>query len=190
MKKSVVAASLALLIMAGTADAAVYTVNQTIGLGSVTGSLTTNGTIGALSASDFTAWDLLLTGAGGVTYSISQANSSVVAIGGSVTATNDNIFFNYSSGANDYLLFQDGLFTGMRYWCNASTSSDCLQGASVVPQSFNSPSAQFEARRGTIAIATVSAVPEPATWALMLAGFAMVGAAVRYRRRKLAVGYA
>ena len=30
----------------------------------------------------------------------------------------------------------------------------------------------------------VSPVPEPATWAMMLVGFAMVGAAARYRRRK------
>jgi len=30
-------------------------------------------------------------------------------------------------------------------------------------------------------------VPEPATWAMMLVGFAMVGAATRYRRRKTAV---
>jgi len=30
----------------------------------------------------------------------------------------------------------------------------------------------------------VSPVPEPATWAMMMVGFAMVGAAARYRRRK------
>ncbi len=35
----------------------------------------------------------------------------------------------------------------------------------------------------------ISAVPEPATWAMMLVGFAMVGATARYRRRstKLAI---
>lgn len=35
-----------------------------------------------------------------------------------------------------------------------------------------------------------SAVPEPATWAMMLVGFAMLGAASRYRRRSQAVVYA
>ena len=34
-----------------------------------------------------------------------------------------------------------------------------------------------------------AAVPEPATWAMMLLGFGMVGAASRYRRRKVAVAY-
>lgn len=40
--------------------------------------------------------------------------------------------------------------------------------------------------RGNIAVlsnAFATAVPEPATWAMMLLGFGMIGAAVRYRRR-------
>ncbi len=36
----------------------------------------------------------------------------------------------------------------------------------------------------------VAAVPEPATWAMMLVGFGMVGAASRYRRRGAKVTYA
>lgn len=36
----------------------------------------------------------------------------------------------------------------------------------------------------------VFAVPEPASWALMLLGFGMVGAATRYRRRKSDVSFA
>ena len=35
-----------------------------------------------------------------------------------------------------------------------------------------------------------AAVPEPATWAMMLVGFAMVGATARYRRRKSNVAFA
>jgi hypothetical protein len=35
-----------------------------------------------------------------------------------------------------------------------------------------------------------AAVPEPATWALMFAGFAMVAGAVRYRRRRVTTTYA
>ncbi len=35
-----------------------------------------------------------------------------------------------------------------------------------------------------------SAVPEPGTWALMIAGFGLVGASMRYRRRKTTVRFA
>lgn len=36
----------------------------------------------------------------------------------------------------------------------------------------------------------VSAVPEPATWAMVLVGFGMIGAAARYRRRRTMVRFA
>jgi hypothetical protein len=39
-------------------------------------------------------------------------------------------------------------------------------------------------------IVTISAVPEPSTWAMMLVGFGMMGAAMRYRRRGTKVAYA
>ncbi len=41
-----------------------------------------------------------------------------------------------------------------------------------------------------LASLTVAAVPEPATWAMMLVGFGMVAAASRYRRRNTNVAYA
>ncbi|MFS0773468.1 PEPxxWA-CTERM sorting domain-containing protein [Sphingomonas sp. 1P08PE] len=43
---------------------------------------------------------------------------------------------------------------------------------------------------GSVTAATVAAVPEPATWAMMLVGFGMVGGAARYRRRGTKVAYA
>lgn len=42
----------------------------------------------------------------------------------------------------------------------------------------------------TISEAASGAVPEPATWAMMLIGFGAVGAAARYRRRKVRVTFA
>ncbi|MFS0770851.1 PEPxxWA-CTERM sorting domain-containing protein [Sphingomonas sp. 1P08PE] len=47
----------------------------------------------------------------------------------------------------------------------------------------------FETTANT-AITATTAVPEPATWAMMLLGFGMVGAAARYRRRSSNVTYA
>jgi hypothetical protein len=45
-------------------------------------------------------------------------------------------------------------------------------------------------RNTTYTISTTAAVPEPATWAMMMLGFGAVGASLRYRRRKVAVRYA
>ncbi len=42
----------------------------------------------------------------------------------------------------------------------------------------------------SVTTATVGAVPEPATWAMMLVGFGMMGATMRYRRRSTRAVYA
>lgn len=51
----------------------------------------------------------------------------------------------------------------------------------------NGVSLYFEMTPETL---SVSAIPEPATWALMFVGFAMVAGATRYGRRRVAVTYA
>ena len=48
---------------------------------------------------------------------------------------------------------------------------------------FNGPSGYYGDNGGTLS-ATISAVPEPGIWAMMLAGVAMMGAALRFNRRK------
>ncbi len=61
--------------------------------------------------------------------------------------------------------------------------------------SIGSPSGQFAySDDGSAVFAYTtggpSAVPEPATWAMMIGGFGMVGGAMRYRRRKTTVSFA
>jgi hypothetical protein len=60
-------------------------------------------------------------------------------------------------------------------------------GESISSVSFNNSPARdaFE-----VANFSVAAVPEPATWAMMLVGFGMTGAAMRTRRRAVKVAYA
>ena len=152
-----------------------YNVNQTIGGGSVVGTVQTDGTIGVLDDVNFLAWDLTLNGVG-ATYHITNVDSVVRVEGSDTTATATNIFFDYSGADDGYLLFQQGLFSGMHYWCNATSDVTCFQGASVVPESFSDPSAQNEPRSGNQIIATAAVVvPEPASLALLGAALAGMG---------------
>ncbi len=50
--------------------------------------------------------------------------------------------------------------------------------------------AEFAPGNGTFTPSLGGAVPEPATWAVMLVGFGAVGAAMRGSRRKAAAGLA
>ena len=180
------------LAFASTASAAiVYNVNQTVQAGGVVGTITTDGTLGSIGSGNITAWNLNLSG-GAATFNLNNGNSGVfLTVPSHVTATAQNLFFDYGTPDNGYLLFQVSFGSGAQYWCNAAGigTSTCFQGATVTPQSIFDPSVQVEARTGVQIIATAGAVPEPAAWGLMLAGFGLVGTAIR-RRAKVRVTYA
>ena len=77
---------------------------------------------------------------------------------------------NMLSGYNIYTLTGLGNFKGLSFFNNNDPAGVRFQN-----MSYNS--------------VTVNAVPEPATWGLMLAGFGIVGGALRHRRR-IAVRFA
>jgi hypothetical protein len=63
-------------------------------------------------------------------------------------------------------------------------------GSAVQSIDIGIPGAFGSGVRYTVIYDYVDAIPEPATWAMMLVGFAMVGATARYRRRKVAATFA
>ena len=124
-----------------------YVVSQQIGSGSVVGQIGTDGTTGTLTSSNIKSWTLALNGKG-ATFSITDANSAVVVQGNALTATPQSLSFDYSSSGSNLLLFQQGLYSGNHYWCNANSAGACAQGASVVPNSAFDSAAIFEPRSG------------------------------------------
>jgi hypothetical protein len=163
LRIGLVGATLVLASAAVRAAPITYTVNQTIGQDSVTGTITSDGRIGALGASDITAWDLTLKG-GSDTYSLTNGNSGLQLVGSELVATASDLTYNYSSGVNGSGLGEHRFafqatgfeFSGEHYWCNTVTSSNyvCAPGASVVPAAYFNASAQFQSRTGTQVLAT------------------------------------
>ena len=112
----------------------VYFVDEPIGVGSVVGTITTDGNTGILSASDFLAWNLVLNGDGAsFTISSSDPTKSIELVGSDAFATLTKITFDFSASDDGYLLFQDGLHSAMHYWCSAASSSTCFAGKTVAP---------------------------------------------------------
>lgn len=185
-------AALAALAMAGAADATItYTVDETIGGGSVVGTIVTDGATGVLGAADILSWNLVLMGVGAPapTYDLSSATAGTSAFvsGDALTATTKGLFFDFSGSAGDYFLLQHNPFSGQTYYCDEATGgggSPCIDGASDIPEFYGAPSGQIDSTlSGKVEIGVAAGVPEPSIWAMMLIGFGGLGAAVRSRRR-------
>jgi len=207
MKTLMLAAALAALgLAASSVQATVYTVNDTVGAGGVTGSITTDGSLGILGSTAITDWNLTLND-GSSTFNLhgplSGANSQLDDNSGlALTATAAGLFFNFASTAGSFVLFQaPAVGSGINFWCINDVNSPC--GSSFVSSSSNeilrvgTGAVISQAYSGVVQIATTvgtapngGGVPEPATWAMMLLGFGGVGALLRRRRERSTTAYA
>jgi hypothetical protein len=164
-----------------------YTLNRTIGAGSVTGTVTTDGTTGALTDLNFVDWSLVLStpsqGAFDLFGPLSGNNSVVWSTGSDISATSTQLLFNYSGSDLGVLVFQQGLFSGNHYYCSATASAGfyCGQGEDVVPLSVFVPGAINAPRTGNIVIGTAgsTAAPEPNSLALLASGLLATAGAIR-----------
>jgi hypothetical protein len=189
-QKIALAASLAMTTMLfgvdeSSASVITYNVNQFFGGGSVIGTLTTDGNLGTINYYDITSFSLELNGNGASFHIASTDPTGVIwGNGADITASAQNLKFNFSATDNGFLVFQDGLSSGFHYYCLAASSGACLQGQSSVPGYYSDPTAVIVPTSGNLVFAT-AAVPEPETWGMMLIGFAGLGFA-GYRRAKSA----
>jgi len=99
-------------------------------------------------------------------------------LNGTSLATNTgNMWWNNSySDSSQYLAGSANLTAGQTYTIDLYGFEDCCDGGTQ--GQFQAPDASFQN----------FSVPEPFAWALMLTGFAGIGAALRASRRRLAVG--
>ena len=205
----VVASALATMTFTRVAAAAdiTYFVDQSIGTtGSITGTITTDGTIGTLSTnsflqtSNYVDYNLTAT-VGGNTAVLSQATAGTPGgFGSAVTATPTELMFNFSATGNPFLSFSGTALTGppasggfrpscAPIWslrngginCNGSGASNSLQVVNDVNQIATTT------LTGNQVFATVasspSEIPLPATLPLFASGLGALGLFGRRRKR-------
>jgi hypothetical protein len=144
---------------------------RTIDGGSVVGTIATDGATGTINPSDFTAWDLVLSGPGStMTITSNDAQHAVYGSGVDITADATQISFNFSASDGGFLVFQQTMGSGQTYWCVNSNNAPPNDNESVVPQGFMDPSAQFATRTGNQVIATAagagSSITTNSSWLL------------------------
>lgn len=165
----------------------VYQVNRTIGAGTVSGFIETDGTSGTLITANITDWELTLT-APNLKASpdvITMADAAVTQILDlATTATATQLTFNFSLSDASFFLLQGNTTFG--WWCLGTTTGLCSTDAlseSIGRQPDDTQLAQTVSRTGSVVFAEVSPVPLPAAlplFASALAGFGFFG----WRRRK------
>lgn len=131
------------------------------------------GSSGVLGYADLTAFSVTVAG---VTYTLAD-----------VAGLTDYIHFAYDTSANVFAIDTNSCgFAG----CGYQSSLSAIDSAGTFGFFFNgAPGAyqEYSSNTGgsftTITISDAGDVPEPATWAMMVGGFGLVGTALRTRRR-------
>ena len=193
-----------LVLPASQAGAATYDIVDGVDT-SIYGTITTNGTIGALSASDITSYNISFAGGwGGPGPGVGLAIFSLE--GSALTATATGLFFDFSANAESYLVFsypQDNLngtppnpiVTGTYVsYCDAGNS--CILPGNPSGTAIGQPSTirwawvaqgccatgNTFSETGNVEIASYasgylapSTTPLPSTWLMMLSGFVGLG---------------
>jgi PEP-CTERM motif len=190
---------IACMVLSGVSQvgATVYDLVGTSGI-SVSGTITTDGDTGVLTASDITDWHINQTFDTVHFQSfIDPANSIVTLTGTALTATPTQLLFDFGDTASSKLDFSSNNFFGgsgglSLQLCDAVTACIDQNLASsfseiavvvIAPGCCSTSDGVSESGVTEIAAAAAAAVPEPSAWAMMLLGFAGAGF-VCYRRAK------
>jgi hypothetical protein len=190
MRKLILGSALALALAVGvpaiSSAGVIFDVDQTVGAGGVTGTITTDGTLGALVSANLVDWNLTLND-GTTTFLLTAANSERGIFSGTpLTETPTQLLFDTTNGGA--VLFQNPAFaSGVNLWCldNASGSCNSLPGTESLRIN---GAIQKSSWQGIVVIGTAegagapAAVRQPAT--LMLLGLGLGGLALVTARRR------
>lgn len=165
MRKILLASVLAMALAAGApaigSASVIFNVNQSIGAGGVTGTITTDGTLGALATANLVDWALTLND-GATTFLLTSANSEVgFILGKALSETASQLLFDTANGG--IVLFQNPTIgSGQNFWCLDNPTGACASHPGTESFRINGAT-QTAAWQGIVVIgATDAAVPRPA----------------------------
>ena len=187
--------------MATASNADTYVGSRLLGTTFINLSVTTDGTLGALTASNITSWNVALTDLNPNNVFTFTPETSLIDINGdALSATASSFTFNFGSAGSDLVIFYENPFVAgfQRFYC-LETGATCVNstggffsGEAVFSQ-FTREGYNFAPGAGVITLASAEGalgpVPESATWAMLIVGFGLVGGAMRYRRRLTTVSF-
>lgn len=181
MKHSILGLAALLCLAAPAAAQTSYSGSAIGGMYSADFRLMTVNTITAsqvITAADVASWSVTVRGNGTTTFTDASPNTALNIPGTALTADSAGLYFNYSGLGYLQFVSRDGRQNELLFCtavCNGST-----------PQSYivSADSSDSTPVSGGVVQIAAAATPEPGAWALMIGGFAAIGAALRRRRRQ------
>jgi PEP-CTERM motif len=175
------AALVAALMSAMPAQATTYIGNRSIGVGTAALSITTDDTLGVLSAANITDWKITVSKPGESAL-LNTGNSSFNFNSTALSASATQLLFNFD-GVGGFSFTTSGGANGRPAYCiNGALGPNCI-GTQNTEGVFFSSGDVTQSFDGITILGTSGSggVPEPASWALMIMGFGLTGAAIRRR---------
>jgi hypothetical protein len=195
LAKKLVFTSAAALALTIAAHAQTYTLDPTvIGGGSVSGTITTDGTLGVLGAGDILDWNIVINNGTSSFDLIGPGignNSSVYLQGNSVDATATNLLFNFSGGDGGLLIQNPHIGSDENWFAldNSGSISGMPGTENLTVGIYNGGSSTQELHEeGVHSFADIGGgnnVPDSGS-TVLLVGAAIVGLAAFSRRRATA----
>ena len=195
LRRALAAGAVAMaMAMATSAQASqiIYNLSFSGPMDNLAGMITTDGTIGGIFAANIVAWSFTETGTAPHTLSSADAGSGYQCFGtsGCFTATATTLSFNFGTMiANDPFANFESLGSVVQFTATIQSAP----GSQILSQSPGSPGSfprtvqhYYGPTSDQIGAAAPVAVPEPASWALMIGGFGLAGGMLRRRRMAVA----
>lgn len=160
-----------------------YTVNETVGVASVTGTIVTDGTIGTLSSPNIVSFNLSLYDGTG-TATLNNISDSVYDFGDDLSATSTLLQFNFN-GNGSFLNFYSPSCSPAEWSLYADSDGQSCNGATGneigVSAVLPFPQGVYSQESGLVTIGEAgdTVVPEPSSFMLLGSGLAGFAAALR-----------